>query len=339
MKDWLTLCDVTLAYGDNTVIERCCLGIAQGKILSLLGASGCGKSTLLKAIVGLISIKAGKIILDGKVISSFEMSIPPQQRQMGMIFQDYALFPHLTVAQNIAFGLQKLAKKERKQRITDALKLVRMERYGKRYPHEISGGQQQRVALARALLCKPRLLLLDEPFSNLDNEVRQDVMQEMKQIFKQQNMTAIFVTHNKAEAFALADKVAVINQGKIEQIGTPKEVYDQPKNHQLATFLGEGVLINAEKNGDDLITRIGRIPSTRLSSIMCYAGLDGSQQVFLRPHQLHLSTKGKANVSIVSGLFLGDFSLYEVSIGDEHITVMSQKRFQVGDSVRLSLRL
>lgn len=338
MNDWLTLNNVAIAYEQNTVVKDCSFSLAKGEVLSLLGASGCGKSTLLKAISGLLPIREGEILLNGQVIASTTHTTPPQQRQMSMIFQDYALFPHLNVCENIAFGLQNLSKTERLARVQQALELVRLQGFLKRYPHELSGGQQQRVAFARALVRNPQLLLLDEPFSNLDNEVRQQVIDETREIFKQQQTSAIFVTHNKSEAFALADTVAVMQGGKIEQIGSPQTLYDKPKNKALGSFLGEGATLIAHPHNDGAQTALGTLNSAQLQQVMYYQEDDGAQ-IFLRPHQLHLSTQPPHNAHILSALFLGDFSLYEVQIGNERVKVMSQKRLSAKTPVALTLRL
>ncbi|QBC45201.1 ABC transporter ATP-binding protein [Iodobacter fluviatilis] len=239
----LQLSDLAIRLGDRTVVENLSLDLQVGEIGCLLGASGCGKTTVLRAIAGFERPAAGSIVLAGKEVSSAAKMLPPEQRQIGMVFQDYALFPHLTVAGNIAFGLRGAGRAEQATRVADALKLVGLDHVEQRYPHELSGGQQQRVALARALAPRPQLLLMDEPFSNLDVELRERLGQEVRAILKAAGMTAILVTHDQREAFAVADKVGVMTDGHIRQWATPYDLYHQPLDRFVADFVGEGVLL------------------------------------------------------------------------------------------------
>jgi len=239
----LQLSDLAIRLGDRTVVENLSLDLQVGEIGCLLGASGCGKTTVLRAIAGFERPAAGSIVLAGKEVSSAAKILPPEQRQIGMVFQDYALFPHLTVAGNIAFGLRGAGRAEQVTRVADALKLVGLDHVEQRYPHELSGGQQQRVALARALAPRPQLLLMDEPFSNLDVELRERLGQEVRAILKAAGMTAILVTHDQREAFAVADKVGVMTDGHIRQWATPYDLYHQPLDRFVADFVGEGVLL------------------------------------------------------------------------------------------------
>jgi iron(III) transport system ATP-binding protein len=239
----LQLSDLAIRLGDRTVVENLSLDLQVREIGCLLGASGCGKTTVLRAIAGFERPAAGSIVLAGKEVSSAAKMLPPEQRQIGMVFQDYALFPHLTVAGNIAFGLRGAGRAEQATRVADALKLVGLDHVEQRYPHELSGGQQQRVALARALAPRPQLLLMDEPFSNLDVELRERLGQEVRAILKAAGMTAILVTHDQREAFAVADKVGVMTDGHIRQWATPYDLYHQPLDRFVADFVGEGVLL------------------------------------------------------------------------------------------------
>ncbi len=221
------------------------LTLNRGDILGLLGPSGCGKTTLLRLIAGFERSQTGSIEIGGQVVASAKCWIPPEQRQLGMVFQDYALFPHLTVAENIAFGLPNLEKKQRRQRTQEAIALVRLGGLEHRYPYEISGGQQQRVALARALAPQPAMVLLDEPLSNLDQQVRLRLREELREILKKTGISAVFVTHDQEEALAICDRVAVMRQGRIEQIGTPEEIYTQPVSRFVAEFVTQANFLPA----------------------------------------------------------------------------------------------
>ncbi|UJF23836.1 ABC transporter ATP-binding protein [Suttonella sp. R2A3] len=340
MHNYLSLDHVSIAYGRNEVVHDCSLSLAQGDILSLLGPSGCGKSTILKAIAGLLPISAGTMTLNNTVIAGNGVHVAPQARQVGMIFQDYALFPHLTVAENIGFGLRGLAKAARQEKVSNMLEIVRLHELSKRYPHELSGGQQQRVAIARALVREPNLLLLDEPFSNLDNEVRERLIGEIQQLFAEQNMTAIFVTHNKTEAFALSDQVAVMEEGNIAQIATPRALYDAPANADIAAFLGHGATVRFKKQGETWQSSLGTIPASARGQLMVREEHSETIDVYLRPHQLLLSadtTDGNATIERVR--FLGDFCEYRVALAEQTLNVVCKNRLQVGDQARLQVRL
>lgn len=219
------------------------LELAQGEIGCLLGSSGCGKSTVLRAICGFEPLKTGEIFLRDKVVSSVIVQLPPNQRKIGMVFQDFALFPHLNVLENIAFGLQHLSSSQRSSVAMNWLKRVSLADKADAYPHELSGGQQQRVALARAMAPEPDLILLDEPFSSLDIELRERLAGEMREILKTNNITALLVTHDQFEAFAIADKVGVMTEGKVLQWDIPYQLYHKPINRYIADFIGRGVFV------------------------------------------------------------------------------------------------
>ena len=225
------------------ILKNLSFSLPAGEILCLLGPSGCGKTTALKAISGLIKPQKGYIDLFGQsVFSENTINIPPQQRSIGFIFQDYALFPHMTVSQNIAYGLSTLTKQEKELRIKESLELVELSDIEHRYPHELSGGQQQRIAVARALAPKPSLLLMDEPFSNIDGQVKRRMMADLRKLLKESGISCIFVTHAKEEAFAFADKTAVMVEGRIEQLDIPATVYNQPNTLAVAEFMESGNL-------------------------------------------------------------------------------------------------
>ncbi|MDR8731113.1 ABC transporter ATP-binding protein [Burkholderia pseudomultivorans] len=238
-----TLC---LAYdtpqGRRTVVDRLSLALPRGDIGCLLGASGCGKTTVLRAIAGFEPVRAGRIVLDGAAVATPTLDVPPERRRIGMMFQDYALFPHLSAADNVAFGLRRMPKPERRARVADMLELVGLAQSAGAYPHELSGGQQQRVALARALAPSPELLLLDEPFSNLDVDTRERLAFELREILKRTGHTAILVTHNQAEAFAIADRIGVMHEGRLAQWDTPHALHHRPASAFVADFVRRDAL-------------------------------------------------------------------------------------------------
>ncbi|NYT36803.1 ABC transporter ATP-binding protein [Allopusillimonas soli] len=247
MPALLHLNDISLAYeteqGLQPAVSGLTLGIDKGCIACLLGASGCGKTSVLRAIAGFEPLRSGSITLEGAVLSSVGQGVPPEQRRVGMMFQDYALFPHLTVEGNIAFGLRRWDKTKRRGRVSDLLALIGLDGMAQRYPHELSGGQQQRVALARALAPEPELLLLDEPFSNLDIDTREHLAFELRDILKTTGHTAILVTHNQAEAFAIADRIGVMRDGGIVQWDTPYALHHHPIDDFVAGFIRREALM------------------------------------------------------------------------------------------------
>lgn len=258
----LALEHIAKSYGSKDVVHDLSLSLEAGKIGCLLGPSGCGKTTVLRLIAGFETLQGGSISLAGQVISSPGHCLSPEQRQVGLVFQDYALFPHLTVAENLAFGLQQWSKPERAARVERLLGLVGLEAEAKRLPHQLSGGQQQRVALARALAPKPRLLLLDEPFSNLDVELRERLSLEVRDILKQEGITALLVTHDQHEAFALADRIAVMHAGTIQQWDSAYGLYHRPANRMVADFIGQGVLLDGQVlAGNQVQIELGTLPA------------------------------------------------------------------------------
>ncbi len=242
----LSIDGLTVRYGPGApVIDTLSLDLADGDIGCIVGSSGCGKTTLLRAIAGFVSIDSGAISIDGACVSGPRFNVAPEKRGVGLVFQDYALFPHLRVIDNVAFGLRKASADARRQRAADMLDLVGLSAHAARYPHELSGGQQQRVALARALAPSPRLLLMDEPFSNLDVEMRERLGAEVRRILKASGTTAVLVTHDQQEAFAIADRIGVMHRGRLEQWDRPYELYHRPATRYVADFIGEGVFLPA----------------------------------------------------------------------------------------------
>ncbi len=242
----LALDHVAQSYGAKPVLSDISFVLSPGQIGCLLGPSGCGKTTALRLIAGFEKLAAGEIRIDAEIVSHPGRSLTPEQRRVGLVFQDYALFPHLSVEKNVAFGLAALPAADRRLRVEEMLELVGLSQEAEAYPHQLSGGQQQRVALARALAPRPRLLLLDEPFSNLDVALREKLSLEVRDILKHEAITALLVTHDQHEAFAMADMIGVMNQGVIQQWDTPYRLYHQPANRFVADFIGQGVLLPGE---------------------------------------------------------------------------------------------
>ncbi len=258
----LQLTGVAHAYGAQTTLRDLGFTLEQGQIGCLLGPSGCGKTTALRCTAGFEPVAAGEIRLNGRVVSSPAASVPAHQRKIGMVFQDYALFPHLDVGANIGFGLHGKSRAERARRVAELLETVGLQGLGAAWPHELSGGQQQRVALARALAPRPELLLLDEPFSNLDVALRERLGLEVRAILRHHNTTAILVTHDQHEAFAIADRIGVLHRGALQQWDSAYQLYHEPANRFVAGFIGEGVLLpGVLTDGDVIETELGRLPA------------------------------------------------------------------------------
>ena len=258
----LELNSVIQRYGKTTVVDGVTFNLEAGQIACLLGPSGCGKTTLLRCIAGFEEIAGGEIRLHGQVVSEHGRRVAPERRRIGMVFQDYALFPHLTVDENVGFGLSKSPANERQLRVRQLLATVGLAGQGDKYPHELSGGQQQRVSLARALAPRPELILLDEPFSNLDVGLRERLSVEVRDILKREGSTAILVTHDQNEAFAMADEIGVMYQGRIQQWDAPYNLYHRPANRFVADFIGQGVLLpGVVSDGSNVEMELGTLVS------------------------------------------------------------------------------
>ncbi|MBZ4684141.1 MAG: iron(III) transport system ATP-binding protein [Fusobacteriaceae bacterium] len=228
--EYIKLENINFKYDKKTILENINFSVKKGEVLAILGESGSGKSTILRIISGLETPQTGKIIIDNHTILDKNINYPPEKRNLGMVFQDYALFPHLNIEKNITFGISHFDKKKKEDILNKMLKLVKLEEHREKYPHELSGGQQQRVAIARTLATNPKLLLLDEPFSNLDSNLQSSIRKEIKSIIDTQKTTTIFVTHNKEDAIDIADRVVIIKDGKIIQIDTPENILNNPKS-------------------------------------------------------------------------------------------------------------
>ncbi|MET2900233.1 ABC transporter ATP-binding protein [Vibrio rotiferianus] len=330
----LSIKNLTCQYDDQTVLESLSLEVEQGQIVCLLGASGCGKTTLLKAIAGLLPLSSGQMSLNCLTIDDGKNWLPPEQRNIGMIFQDYALFPHLTVAENIAFGLKNESAQQKLIKVEEMLSLVHLKGYGDRYPHQLSGGQQQRVAIARSLAYKPDLLLLDEPFSNIDTQVRHELIREIRKIFKEQGVTAIFVTHSREEAFAFADKMAVMNHGVIEQYGTASELYYQPSSKFVADFLGGGSYLAAKRISDsEFETHLGVVEANAQQEIQ----VDAECALLLRPQHVQIAADEESAVKVLEQHFMGDHCRYVIDVNGDRLLATSAEALNVGDSVTVKV--
>ncbi|MFT7409716.1 MAG: iron(III) transport system ATP-binding protein [Oleispira sp.] len=302
----LELFSIQLAIGEQKILQALTFDLSEGEILCLLGPSGCGKTTALKTIAGLSTPQQGQISLFGNtVFSDNKINQPPEQRSIGFIFQDYALFPHMTVGQNIAYGLSSLNKQEKKLRITESLELVELTDLEHRYPHELSGGQQQRIAVARALAPKPKLLLMDEPFSNIDGQVKRRMMADLRRLLKKHKISCIFVTHAKEEAFAFADKTAVMIDGHIEQLDIPAKVFNQPNSLTVAEFMESGNLATL-KNSQQVLDRI---PAKWPRDI------DNSGYWLFKPQHLIIShSRLNTGIELIDSTYIGRGYQHEIAI-------------------------
>jgi iron(III) transport system ATP-binding protein len=297
------------AYGVHQVVADLSFSLARGAIGCLLGPSGCGKTTVLRCIAGFESVQAGQIRLAGRIVSGAGVMVPPEKRRVGMVFQDYALFPHLTVAANIAFGLHAAPREKRAARVRELAELVGLSASLDKYPHEISGGQQQRVALARALATRPELLLLDEPFSNLDVELRERLSLEVRDIIKASGATAVLVTHDQQEAFAMADEIGVLHQGRIQQWDSPYNLYHRPANRFVADFVGQGVFLPAKAlNGEQVEIELGVLKGGPLPR-------DGEGlEVLLRPDDVVHDDAAPTRAEVLHKAFRGAEILYTLRL-------------------------
>ena len=344
----LELRGVVKGFGEESVIEGLDLVLEKGQVMALLGRSGCGKTTTLRLIAGFEDPGAGLVLMNGQTVSRPGESVPPENRQVGIVLQEGALFPHLTVEQNVAYGLPKEysrgqggASRSRDNRINEVLTLVGMEQLSHRMPHELSGGQHQRVALARALAPGPRVLLLDEPFSNLDPRLREQVRRDVLEIVKDSGVSAIFVTHDQEEALFMGDVIAVMNQGVVEQVGRPEEIFHHPATRFVAEFIGLADFIPAWRDGDSLVTEVGSTQWPDFDGHHGGDGIDGRLEVMVRPDCLmcHASQEGQG--VITQREFRGPFNLYHVALPSGHAIrclLSHTETFTVGTTVLVGMR-
>ena len=335
MKPLLTVDSISKQFQTTSVVKNVSFKVYPGEIFALLGASGCGKTTTLRLIAGFEKADSGIVTMYERVLEDKRVFVPPESREIGFVFQDYALFPDKTVMDNAAFGLSRKLKKNKRYEIAvDILKRVGMEHLKSRMPHHLSGGEQQRVALARSLVTQPKMLLLDEPFSNLDAGLRQSTREEVRELLKTFNISVILVTHDQEEALSFAERIAVMNNGRIEQIGTPEDVYRQPKTVYVANFLGKTNIIETRIQNGLAETPIGKIrmdypdtPKVILS---------------IRPEHININKvdtnlENKIQGCISACEFKGHDFTYQVEIDGKTYFVQTdyQRHFQIGDSVSL----
>lgn len=312
----LQINQVSVRYELDTVVERASLTLGDGQIGCILGPSGCGKSTLLRAVAGLEPLSHGSIALAGNTLSSDSFTLTPEKRKVGMVFQDFALFPHLTVAENIAFGITSWSKAEQEQRVTQLLSLVGLSGMEARYPHSLSGGQQQRIALARAMAPKPKVLLLDEPFSGLDASLREELVPEVRDILLKEQVSALLVTHDQMEAFAMADKIAVMNNGVIHQCDTAFTIYHEPKSRFVADFIGQGEFLRALVVDEYSVdSSLGRLSAKEPHGFVA----NQSVEILVRPDDVLHDDDSQTMATIITKQFRGSHFLYQVMLPSKQL--------------------
>lgn len=318
-----------VAYGDHVALRDVTLDVRDGERFVLIGASGCGKTTLLRTIAGFERPSTGEVRLSGETISSSAQHLPPEQRRIGMVFQQAALFPHLTVSQNVAFGVA-----GDRSRVDDVLGLTGIAALADRYPDQLSGGQQQLVALARALAPRPRLILFDEPFASLDAERRGRIREQVLQVLDEAQATAIFVTHDQEEAFLLGDRIALLDEGRLVQLGTPRELYEQPASLHVARFIGIGSDCAVEVRAGSVETPWGAL-ATSLS--------DGSATLFSRPEAFRLDASSSVEATLITSRYSGHEWLFTVELANGMRCRLREsahaERRDVGETVRIAADL
>ena len=344
----LVLTDVSRRFGSVTAVDRFNLTLPPGEFVSLLGPSGCGKTTTLRMIAGFLDPSAGTIAMDGRTISSPGSTLPPENRNMSMIFQSYAIWPNMTVAENVAFGLEvrRLPRAEIQTRVAKILDVVQMGHLAARYPQELSGGQQQRVALARAIVVQPAVLLLDEPLSNLDANLREEMRYEIRRLHDEFHITTVYVTHDQAEAMVASDRIAVMNQGRVEQVDAPRALYARPRTRFVAGFIGRTNLLDGEVRGEEVVFDRFAIARRAFAEP---AALAGRVSFSLRPQSIVLHRQpppGADRARVVPGrvtqrAYLGEHWDYTVRPADSalalRVTARPHEVFEVDEKVWLEL--
>jgi ABC-type Fe3+/spermidine/putrescine transport system ATPase subunit len=341
--------DVTMSFGDVVAVDRASLSVADGETVVLLGPSGCGKTTLLRLIAGFYRPKSGAIRINGRTVASQTLMVPPEKRSLSMVFQSYAVWPHKTVFENLAYGLRlrRLSAGVIARKVADALATVRMETYAARYPSELSGGQQQRVAVARALVLEPEILLFDEPLSNLDATLREHMRFEIKALLSKLSIAAIYVTHDQTEAMVIADRIAVMNHGRIEQMGTPEDVYYRSATDFVAQFVGLANVLEAEVVGAAAPDHV-RVRVDKVGEIVARSdsrkGPTQSTRLLVRPEHIELIAAPKAGMNTLKGRvarrsFVGAQTDYVIDINGVTLRVIApskQADYQLSQDVFVS---
>ena len=335
----LNVADLYLSFGRTAVLQGFGFDLEAGEIACLLGHSGCGKTTALRAVAGFEQPERGRIALQGRTLSDGRLFVPPHLRRIGMVFQDYALFPHLNVADNIAFGLSGHSAEARKARVAELLSLIGLPDYGGHYPHQLSGGQQQRVALARALAPKPELVLLDEPFSNLDADLRTRLSKEVRSLLKQEKTSALLVTHDQQEAFAMADKIGIMADGRLQQWDTPYNLYHNPATPAIAGFIGQGVLLRGQMSGSHCVRlALGEFCGVVPHHCQSCREVD----VLLRPDDVVHDDNSPVSAEVLDKDFKGSYFIYTLKL-DSGETVLahvpSHHNHPIGSRIGILLEL
>jgi iron(III) transport system ATP-binding protein len=313
----LDLDGLTKAFGSESALEDLSLTVEDGELLTLLGPSGCGKTTTLRLVAGLAEPTSGTVTIAGETVAGDGSFVAPENRDVGLVFQNFALFPHLDVAENIAFGIDDWSKADREARVDELLELVGLEDHREKMPSQLSGGQQQRVALARSLAPEPDVLLLDEPFSNLDVRLRVEMREEVRRILKEAGVTAISVTHDQEEALSISDRVAIINDGHLEQVGKPEIVFENPESKFVASFLGRASFLRGRVRGDIVETTLDTLPAENINGPL--EAYDGAQiDVLVRPDDLEATAveEDVADGHIVNRQYNGPNFVYTVELND-----------------------
>jgi iron(III) transport system ATP-binding protein len=337
MDNLLEIENIHCGFDEQVVVDGFDLAMPAGSMVSLLGPSGCGKTTVLRAIAGFEPVSEGVIKLDGKVVSSPNYRVAPERRKVGMVFQDYALFPHLDIATNIAFGLNNKPAKEKERITSRMLELVGMAGFGRRYPDELSGGQQQRVAVARALAPGPQLLLLDEPFSNLDSELRERLAIDVRDMLRDQGITSIFVTHDQHEAFVMGERTGVMHDGRLLQFDTAFNLYHEPVNRFVADFIGHGAFLKGKLHEPNKVeTRLGMLHGNR-----AYPWDIGTEvDILLRPDDVLIVDESPIRCIVKERAFRGAETMYTLGLNvDCELLSLMPSRFDynVGDEVGIEI--
>ena len=335
----ITINHITKSFGDNTVLKDFTETFSDGEFITLLGPSGCGKTTMLRIIAGFEKPTSGELWIDDQLVSGGKTFVPPEKRGIGMVFQSYAVWPHMNVFDNVAYPLriQKKSKEQIKEAVEKVLETVHLSQYADRLPSQLSGGQQQRVALARALVAEPKLLLLDEPLSNLDAKLRESMRFEIKEIQQRTGITVVYVTHDQTEAMAMSDRIFLINSGVVQQCGSPQEIYNQPANQFVADFLGKVDFFKGEVTDSRIV-----IPSMGGQSVPYSGDRTGKVEVAIRPENLYFAEDGPLSGTLETVYYLGDVNDCRVRVGEALVRVIVggylAGSLRTGEPVRLQVR-